>query len=463
MNPAVSINLSPVAVNDVARAARAGAALRHRVIALTLLCALPAAGLLGLGRLTLAAYSFWGTLILVTGLLLLSGRVDTVLGLVLSVVPLMNLLRGVGLVPYTTPLLMLIGVLVWYGARSGRIMREVWRRWQLVPWMFALATVYYLATVIATHDYARNLRLFEMCLAGLAILLAGRHRDLLGSGLTGLILSACLLGIAMIPHHASVGRLGMIVVEDTPLGNPVQLGMALALGFLALTTDHGRWLRLPEFWRWVLVLPTAALLLMTTSRLAWLVAVSGFIAAALFGRGQRLWLLVMGGVAALVFFSVLISPVGPMVQTGLDRTFGDERSIRSRTSGRSDQWRVSAHAMTRSPERLLFGYGPGQGPAVYARYSSELDGITYSVGRPAALHSLLMQLMVETGLVGLCVWLAWIVVALVKVLRWAVRTDRMLPLVCLGAYLCVILTVSGSDTGAGAALGIALLATRKQT
>jgi len=217
-----------------------------------------------------------------------------------------------------------------------------------------------------------------------------------------------------LPQNDFIGRLGIALLESIVVGNPVQLGMALALGFLALTVDRGQWLALPrgEFWKWILLIPTAVLLVLTTSRVSWLVAGVGMILVILLGRRQRLRMLLVLGLVALVTVAALASPFGPALRVGLTRTFSDEPNLGRRTSGRSDQWAVAFQTATASWDRLLWGYGPGLGPTVYARYSDEVAGVHYAVGQEVELHSLFMQVWVETGLIGLVIILVWVFLVL---------------------------------------------------
>jgi O-antigen ligase len=295
------------------------------------------------------------------------------------------------------------------------------------------------------------------------VLLAGRRRLVLATGLLGVILSACIIGLSMLPNYRTSGRLGLVILNDELVGNPVQLGTALAIGFLLLAVDQGRWLSLPARvpWRWVLLVPTAGLLALTTSRAAWFVVAAGLVLALVFGRRQRLRVLLVVVAIVGVLQLVLLTPFGSSLQTGLNRTFGSDRSLANRTSGRSDQWLVAYKAATASWDRLLWGYGPGRGAAVYAQFSERVEGVHYSVGRETVLHSLIMQVMVEAGLLGLAVFCIWLASVFWRVASWSWRKRLLLPMIACFGYLVTILTVSGNDTISGVMLGLGLLATSK--
>lgn len=436
---------------------------RNQSIALALLCILPTCGLLALGQVTHAAHAFFLTFLLVGGVLALRDRGDMLLGLLIGLAPFISLLRGRGHVFYNIVVILFALCLVYYWSRSPAVTERRLRGCPILVGLFVFSALYYALSLGFTQDYSRNLRLFELCFTVLAVILVGRNSRMLGMALLVMALSACAIGLAMLPHHHAAGRLGMIVIGGAVLGNPVQLGVALALAFLALTIDQGRWVNLPKsgFVKWLLWIPTTALLALTTSRVAWLIAVGGLCFAVVLGSRQRMRVLLAVAVAALVLHMALMSPYGEGFRRGLERTFNEEKSMGSRTSGRSDQWLVAWHAATAAWERFLCGYGPGRGPSVYAAVSEQVEGIHYAVGREAALHSLLMQVLVEAGMVGALTVVAGLGVALWQGIGWFRRHRLLFPLVCLLSYGFIILTVSGNDTNSGTALGVALLATVK--
>ncbi len=435
-----------------------------RVIWLVLLCAVPTTGLLALGHATLAASVFWGLFALLAVVLVLAGKPETLLAFALGVIPFMNLLRGMSFAFYNITIIVLALVIGFHAVLARDDIGQVWRRSRPLRWLALLVAGYYVASLFNTRDYSRNLRMFELLLVVVGVLLVGRNRALLASALRGLIIAACAVGVGLLPHNEGIGRLGIAAMDGQMLGNPVQLGMALALGLLVLSVDRAWWVALvsSRCWRWALLVPTAGLLLLTTSRAAWLVAVTGMMVALLFGRRQRARLLLVAGLAGMVGLAAWFSPVGPMLQAGVERTFNTDRSLRQRTSGRSDQWQVAYKAVNASTPRALLGYGPGRGPEVYARYSEEVEGVRYGVGRQAALHSLFMQVIVEAGLIGLLVLVVWLTATGVMLLRWTLTDGRVLPMICFVAYLLVIFTVSGNDTISGAALGLGLLPTTQK-
>jgi O-antigen ligase len=241
----------------------------------------------------------------------------------------------------------------------------------------------------------------------------------------------------------------------------VALGVPLAIFFIALLVDQGRWVGLEKrlVLRFGLLLPTVALLGLTSSRGSWLVVASAIVLTLLLGKRSRMAIVASVVLTAIAVLLLLATPYGEFLQKGYERTFAGEQSADRRTTGRSGQWVLGYYLFTSSPDRLLFGYGPGLGPDIYARYSSELQGATFAVGERMAWHSLYLQVAVEAGLAGLGPVVVWLILALVRILFWTRRAGVIFPLTCFVGYMMITLTVSGQDTNAGVLVGIGLLGT----
>jgi len=426
-----------------------------------LFCALAPTLLLAGGRAHLAARAFWVVFFLLAFHAVVSKRHIELICLAVGLSPFINLFRAFAFYNLVS---VLFGAIVLHAYLREPIgARLALRRNRLAVALTAFVTIYYLATLAVTRQYFVALRFYDFAFAMLGILVIGRRLGPLSAALRGITVSACAVGAAMLPHvrSDSPDRLGLIFLEGMSLGNPVQLGVPLALAFLALVVDRGRWLDLegrPGL-RLLLGFPTVVLLAMTTSRASWLVASAGVLVTLLFGHRQRLRMLLAIGLGLLAVQLVLLSAFGPMVQKGLDRTFGENRTAGQRSSGRSDQWLVAQYAFSRSFGSVVHGYGPGSGVAVYDNFSPQVEGVLL-VGR-AAFHSLFMHIGIETGLLGLVPLLAWLMIAGRKILLGTRRSRAVLPLVCFAGYVLIVMTVSGNDTVSGTYLGIALLAAMK--
>ncbi len=442
---------------------REGLHLRRSVLRSVLLIALPTALLFFMGRAKVGGSVFWLLFLACAIRYVFRRKADELLALLIGVAPFMNLLRDFAF--YNVVAVVFFLGVAYFHRQSPETLPEVARRFPIVVPFLGFISLYYAISLLLTRDYSINFRFFELAFGVLAMLVVARDRAALGAALTGLLVSATLVGTSMLPHLNSVDaqRLGIVEVEGLSLGNPVQLGLPLALSFLALTVDRGTWLRLGG--RWVRAFAQAltfGLLVLTTSRAAWLIVALAAVVVLLLGRGQRLLMVafITGGLIAVQLLRM--TPYREGLEKGLERTFSEERSAVNRTSGRSDQWIVTSRALTASTSGLIHGSGPGLGAEAYARFSKELSQVTFAVGEEIALHSLYMQVAVETGLLGLCPLMAGLLYTLFKGLAWAVRRRLLLPLVAFLGYVSVALTVSGNDTISAAFLGLGFLATMRQ-
>ena len=439
---------------------------RRRLIVQVLLCALPSSALLVVGNASLAGLYFWGVLILLLLRLAILGKRDEMLCLVIALAPLISLLRT--LAPFYNLVSMLsLCTLAYYNAQSGGKAWRILRSYPLTLALIGYVTLYYAFAFIFTGDYSAQIRLFDFLFAVLIVVIIGRHRELLSAALLGLVISSVIIGLAMLPHIGSTSssRLGLVVVGGVGLGHPGTLGASLALSFLALLVDRARWLDVQRKWvlRILLAAPALMLLALTSSRASWMVAVAGILVSFLFDRRSRMRTLVFIGLACLAVQLVLVSPYGSSLQRGIERTFGEDRSVANRTTGRADQWVAAYAAFTASPRSIAWGYGPGTGYDIYAKYSREVQSVKFAVGEKLAWHSLYLQVAVEAGLIGLMPLLAGLLIVLVKTLGWTRRHRAVFPLVSFVGYALTITAVSGNDSVSGVMLGIGLLATIRET
>ena len=431
----------------------------RQVILQTLVAALPATLFLAAGRATEAAAAFWGVLGLLLLRLMVLRRPDQLLCLLLAVTPFVNLLRGY--VFYNVVIALFGSCLLYRFVLAPRAIASRLRHERVDLFLAAYLTGYYIASLVVTAHYNANLRVFELLFAVEIVLLIGRDASMLMSSLWGLFVSTIAVCLALLPHlqDTAQGRLGIVWLEGVRLGNPIQLGLPLALLLLALAADRGAWLGLRRrpVRRVAAVVLVLVLLALTTSRAGWLVSVTGVVVILLFQSKERTRLAIALVAGGLCLLAVSRGPLGQGLEPVVERTFGDDRTVRNRTSGRSDQWIVAYKAVTASAGRLLAGYGPGMGASVYARVSGETPDVKFHAGEEVALHSLYMQVAVEAGLLGLVPLAAWLAVAGTRIAQQARRRSMTFPLVSFIGYLLIALTVSGYDVVSGIFLGVGLL------
>jgi O-antigen ligase len=231
-----------------------------------------------------------------------------------------------------------------------------------------------------------------------------------------------------------------------------------------VTVDRGAWFgsENSRFKRLLYQGCVAILLVLTSSRAAWLAAIVGVLTIVAFAHrskvNSRRTVLYSIAVVAIVIQIALLSPYGGALQKGLSRTFKEDDTLRHRTSGRSDQWVVAYRAITDSIGGLVYGHGPGLGSKVYADYSQKVKDIEYDVGQEAPFHSLYLELAVEAGALGLIPVVLWIGFVGGRVLRWIRLHGALLPAACFFAWVSITLSVGGNGAIGGLYIGLALIA-----
>jgi O-antigen ligase len=424
----------------------------------TVLTAGAVAFLLFIGHVSLAGLVLWASLGMGLGLATVTLKPERFTALLLSLMPFVNLIRETAF--YNISLALLFITLALFVLARPDQTCSLLLRCPLLIGLFSATFIYYIVSFVCTGSYSVNLRFVEFSMTAVVVFLLRPYQSLLHRGLFGLMLSALGVGIAMLPHmqESESDRLGLAQIGETTIGNPIQLGMPLAIAFLALVVDRGVWLGLEsrKQARTVLGLLIVAELGLTTSRASWMVAFAGLLLSFCFSAGARKNFLWISGCCAVGIVLLLVSPYSESFLAGFDRTFGSGRTINQMSSGRMDQWRVTGRALSENLTSFLYGHGPGSGPDVYARLSRVVPDVTYAVGSRAAIHSLFLHVSIELGCFGLALLLIWILLTLTKVWRFTRSTRLLFPLVCLAAYVLLALTVLGADAISGACVGIAL-------
>ncbi|MES1245323.1 MAG: putative O-glycosylation ligase, exosortase A system-associated [Acidobacteriota bacterium] len=204
----------------------------------------------------------------------------------------------------------------------------------------------------------------------------------------------------------------------------LMLNMALPLLVGIAVTDPRRWVRITAGAMAALTVPT---ILFTFSRGGLLTL--GLVGGLLVWRSRHRWLLAGAMALALTGFAALLS--GAMTEKYLQRagTIGEYQQDAS-ALGRINAWKTSWYVFLDYP---VLGVGPNNLAAVFERYSPE-------PGRFHVAHNAYFQLLAESGLPALLLFLGAIGAALWRLQRLRGRTEapwietqaRMLQISILG-------------------------------
>lgn len=317
-----------------------------------------------------------------------------------------------------------------------------------------LSFFYWLVSFALSADYSRNLRIGEMVLGAAAILVLAPRRQMLATSMLGVLITLIAIGLAFLGLS---DRLSYAVVDGVLLGNPVAYGVPLAMVLALCVADNGRWIMLQRKpgVRLTVCVIAGILLLLSTSRASWLAAAVDVLLVVILSGGQRKFVLTSLAVLVIATVAVMQTSGGASLQGWFHRTFSPDRSLLQKTDGRSDQWILFPVVMAHAPP---WGFGPGRGREIYAKYSLLDDKVRFQRGNDMAWHSLYLQIGIELGALGLAALVillgrtAWIAYR-----HWTL-TSELMPLLGVMSFLIVAGTVSGMDPFAGMFLGFGLVA-----
>lgn len=437
---------------SVERIASCGLRLNRTVLLQIAVCVIPAMVCLAVGSPEVGGKLFFLLLILMLAREWLRRDRLVAVSLIVGTIPALMIFRDFFF--FSSVIFILgSGLTLWY-LESISDFSRLWNDPRFKT-LFLLSLFYWLLSFLLTGQYSSNLRIMELTLTVASVYLLAGHLECLATALTGVGVSILSMGLAFLPYG---DRLGKGDVGDYDLGNPVSFGIPLAVIFTLAIADRGKWLLLEKhlYWRIALALAAGAFLILSTSRVSWLVVLVNMFTLFFIDRRQRRLLLALAGLMSLAVVLLLATSRGESVERFYDKTFSSETTLESSTSGRSDQWELFPTVFADSP---LWGFGPGSGATVYAQYS--IGHYLFHGGDRLAWHSLYLQVGVETGIIGL-IALAFLLMPL----PWqGWRTLRLsgnaVPLLSVLSFLIIVASVSGMDAATGIFLGLGLLHVRR--
>lgn len=217
---------------------------------------------------------------------------------------------------------------------------------------------------------------------------------------------------------------GMVLIGLT--GSKNQISYEAQLLFMAGLTvlcfkNISPWLR----WVAILSLPLGGYLLaVTNSATGVLMAVGGSFALLAMWASQRLSPGArLGAIAAAALVLAPAAALGPEINEAVNHFLFDTLNKDPTLTGRTVLWR---HADALIEQRPLLGWGYD---AVWLGHSSETIGLQRLIGategRSFHFHSTFRQIAVDTGLIGLAIFVATLLIASIKGLAQALLRPRV--------------------------------------
>jgi hypothetical protein len=250
-------------------------AVRRNVLWQVVAAVVPAMAMFATGRLYPAGWWLFLAASLLGAWNVFCGRPRAGLALLAGLLPATALLRPVFFYS-ASPVLMagaILAVLVNERGAAARVRNNV-----ILTGFVIVALLYWWTSVLAGGEYDINMRVVDLALSATAICLLGQTRGYLYTALSGLVVTAFAVAAGFLPYGA---RLGEGTVAGKDMGNPISLGLSVALVFLLTLTEGGRWIFAApnRYRRLICSMAAAACLVLSTSR-GWAVGSSFFFSTA---------------------------------------------------------------------------------------------------------------------------------------------------------------------------------------
>jgi O-antigen ligase len=369
------------------------------------------------------------------------------MSLLIGVSPALVLTRG--LFFYNSIIAFLgMGVVLW-AYMSWKDVKFVWDdpTWK----SFALlGFIYWFLSFVLVHSWIANLRVMELVFTTLAMCLLSTRRSYLATAFIGMGIAVTAYATAMLPYG---DRLGEGELDNGEIiGNPILVGLPAALIVVLTLSDRGRYLLLEDkkIARIIVGLVAAEWLVLSGSRGSWMTTLICLTIVFALSHISRKTILVMIGIGVLATLLVLSTGRGEIITHVFNKTVDSDRSLANRTSGRSAQWEAIPLLFPLSP---IWGYGPGSGKDVNYIYTH----------RHLLFHSLYLDVIVETGLLGFIPLIFVLIMLVRRAILHYLRFGEVTPLVGITAFILIGLSVTAFDCISGVFIGLAFMARQQRT
>ncbi len=412
----------------------------ERLLIEVLFCVVPAAAFIRFGALNWGVKAYFGSLLLLLFWHLLVADFKRYFGLIVSTIPMLMPLRKLFLFNVLLAI-SVVGLTGWLIVSPHVIARV--KRNKLLCALIGLTLLYWWASFLWTGIYSSNLRILDLSLVACLICLLASDKPLLRVVMTGVAISVVLIAIALSPYSE---RLGIAVVGNLEIGNPIEMGEGAGLIFLLATAGNGAWLytRKNKWIRASIWIASLVCLLLSTSRGGWLTVAGTLFVLCCSVRGERPKVLGAVAAMALVIAGLIASGHGSSVVKYFDKVASPERTLSQKTTLRADQWVTVVRILNASP---VLGAGVGEGFAANVTYGSQA----------LIFHSLYLQIAAETGLLGLLILAVYLFRLIAATRKHLGITGEAAPLLGCVGFMIIGLSVACFDPLSGIYLGLALL------
>lgn len=414
-------------------------------------CTIPALILVRMGEFIVGSLWCFMFLLVFTGRYMLKGNAPAAMALIVASMPALFFTRTF-FFHNSTVFFLGLGLASWY-IHAPTECGKLWGN-PIIRLFFITGAVYWGISVLLTRHYAANLIVMEMLCSAGGIYLLARHPKYLATALGGWVISLVAIGIGVIGKGQ---RMGAASIDGEGVGSNIFIGFPAALGLLLIIADNGKLLLLQDskIMKNVMIVICGTILLFSTSRTSWIVALLGILVIIFFQSKYRRKIFVGIFLAGCVLGGVLQTESGEKITQYFEMAFDSDRTMRQKTTGRADMWVLFPKVLADYP----LGVGPGFSRQAYAQYSWVDPEVTFRAGREMAWHAIYMHVGVEIGLVGLTLLVGLLGMLLLRVFLYRKATGNFVPLLGMLGFLITSMSYVGMDALTGFYLGLAFLGT----
>ena len=414
--------------------------LSNQFLLQVLVCIVPGLLLVRMGALRAGVKVYFVSLLAFLAWHVLTLDFARYFALLVATIPVMMPLRKLFL--FNTLLGAVVVGLVGWCIISPQMIGHI-RRNKGLLFLAVLTGIYWWASFVATGTYSTNLRILDLTATACVVYLLWTEGRYLQVALTGMAISVVLVAFALAPYG---DRLGIAVVQNVEIGNPIEMGLGSGLIFLLVMAEDAVWLYTGKMKsaRWAILIASLLCLLLSTSRGGWLTVLTAILVLFAYASKDRGKIIACAVLITMVISGLIASGHGDTLVKYYNKVASPDRTLSQKTTLRSDQWVTVARVLDLYP---VLGMGVGQGYNANVEYG----------GQQFVFHSLYLQIAAETGLLGLTLLFVFLVRVMTDARRLAKKTGEVVPLMAVTGFMAIGLSVSGFDPLSGVYLGLALL------
>jgi len=427
--------------------------IRKVILIQEVMCVIPTILLLFNGIVLVSAFWFFSTFFIFQVINLYKKEFWGFSALLIGVIPIIMVLRQFLFHNIVLVLCVIAALLPLLKISNGRIRLLHEKKFNL---LFISCLIYWILSFINSGYYSTNLGVLELFFASYCLYNLSNKRLWFITTLWCYSISTLAIAIAFLPYG---DRLGAVYIGDYFLGNPASIGLPLTLVFFLSIIDQGKWLDISmnKPLKNILLLSSFTLIVLSTSRISWLVTIVGISLFFITGSPKvKLKLIIIIIFLSSLFFLLLQTQQGQFISNWFNKIILAEsynEFLFKVTTGRSSQWELFPDMIYDSP---LIGYGPGNSRTIFHNYAvNDLRIMTHQIN--LQIHGFFLQISIEMGLIGLFIIIVFLLHIVKQSYLFWKKTNNFISLVAILSFITIGLSISGFNAIVGVYLGLGFM------